>query len=280
MPPRSGPGGRSFRATPRRDDDMGDLSTLTALSGGLPPATLAFLLAVAAVAGLSRGFSGFGAALIFMPLASAVIGPKLAAPLLLIIDAIAALPLLPDAWRRADKVRVFQMSLGAVLGIPLGTAALIWFDRITMRWLISGVTCALLLLLVSGWRYHGRPRGLATVLVGGLSGLFSGIAGAGGPPVIAYWLGSPEPRAFIRANIIAYFAVATVITIVSYSLGGLFALRLLPLCLSVGAAYAFGLRVGALLFRRTGEGGFRWVSYALIAGAGIGSLPLFDHILR
>ncbi|WP_102224908.1 sulfite exporter TauE/SafE family protein [Acidimangrovimonas sediminis] len=253
---------------------------LSALSGGLGPAQLGFVLAVAAIAGLSRGFSGFGAALIFMPLASAIVGPKVAAPLLLIVDAVAALSLLPDAWRRADKARVFVMAGGAAIGVPLGTAALIWLDRTTMRWLISGVTCALLALLISGWRYHGRPRPWATVLVGTASGLFSGAAGAGGPPVIAYWLGSPEPRAAIRANIVAYFAVSTVLSIISYSLGGLFTWHVLALCLPVGLAYALGLQLGARLFRLAGDAGFRWVSYALIAGAGIGSLPLFDHLLR
>lgn len=259
---------------------MQHLPLLAILSGGLSSSKLAFVLVAAAVAGLSRGFSGFGAALIFMPLASAVIGPQIAAPVLLIVDAVAALSLLPDAWGKADKTRVFVMAAGAILGIPLGTAALVYLDRVTMRWLISGVSCALLALLVSGWRYHGRPRTLRTVLVGTMSGLFSGAAGAGGPPVIAYWLGGPEPRDFIRANIIAYFAVATAIAIVSYSLGGLFAWRILALCVPVGAVYALALQLGAKLFRLSGDTSFRWVSYALIAGASIGSLPAFDQIFR
>ncbi|MBI1220180.1 MAG: TSUP family transporter [Rhodobacteraceae bacterium] len=251
-----------------------------ALSGGLPAPQLAFLLIVALVAGLSRGFSGFGAALIFMPLASAMIGPQVAAPLLLIIDAVAALSLLRDAWKKADKARVFIMAAGAVLGIPLGTAALVRLDQITVRWFIAGAVCVLLMLLISGWRYHGRPRPAATVLVGVMSGIFSGCAGAGGPPVIAYWLGGTEPRDFIRANIVAYFAVSTLITIMSYGLSGLFTWRLLPLCLSAGVAYALGLRLGAMLFHRTGDASFRWVSYVLIAGAGLGSLPALDQLLR
>jgi hypothetical protein len=46
---------------------------------------LAGLLLTAFASGLGRGFSGFGSALIFMPLASAMIGAKLASPLMLII---------------------------------------------------------------------------------------------------------------------------------------------------------------------------------------------------
>jgi uncharacterized protein len=41
--------------------------------------SLAFLIAASFVASLARGFSGFGGALIFMPLASAAVGPQAAA---------------------------------------------------------------------------------------------------------------------------------------------------------------------------------------------------------
>src|SRR5262245_1134347 len=86
------------------------------------------LLVAAALAGLARGFSGFGAALIFMPLASTAIGPRMAAPLLLVVDAVMALGLIPDAWRQADKRAVGIMALGAMVGIPLGTLALSLID--------------------------------------------------------------------------------------------------------------------------------------------------------
>ena len=56
------------------------------------------LCAVAFVSGTARGFSGFGSALIFMPLASSIAAPRLVAALLLVIDFVAAAPLLPDAW--------------------------------------------------------------------------------------------------------------------------------------------------------------------------------------
>jgi uncharacterized membrane protein YfcA len=44
--------------------------------GDYSSASLAYILVTAFVAGLARGFSGFGSALIFIPLASSMIGPK------------------------------------------------------------------------------------------------------------------------------------------------------------------------------------------------------------
>src|ERR1700726_3023235 len=75
---------------------------------------------VAFIAGTARGFSGFGAALIFMPLASSLAAPRLVAALLLIIDFVAAAPLLPNAWKQADRKATWVMVAGALLGVPVG----------------------------------------------------------------------------------------------------------------------------------------------------------------
>jgi uncharacterized protein len=126
-----------------------------------------WLLAIwAFVAALARGFSGFGSALIFMPLASTVIGPQAAAPLLLIIDGVAAAGLIPRAWRHADRSDVGTMSIGALAGIPLGAWVLIKSDPLWIRWAVALFGTLLLALLMSGWRYRGKPTIATTVMVG------------------------------------------------------------------------------------------------------------------
>ena len=241
---------------------------------------LFFLLGSAFIAGLARGFSGFGAALIFMPLAGSVIGPRLAAPVLLIIDAITAIGLIPNAWRRSDRRGVGIMAIGAAIGVPLGTSALALIDPLVIRWIIALVVAMLLALLVSGWRYHGRPSMPLTVAVGAISGLFTGTAQVGGPPVVAYWLGGSVPSSIVRANIVLYFAISTVLTVASYVIGGLFTQSVLALSLATGPLYGLGLYLGSRFFGRAGEATFRYVCYGLIAAATILSLPSLDGILR
>ena len=65
--------------------------------------SLVFITVTAFIAGLARGFSGFGSALIFMSLASSVVGAQIASPLLLLIDFSTTLTLIPNAARRADR---------------------------------------------------------------------------------------------------------------------------------------------------------------------------------
>jgi uncharacterized membrane protein YfcA len=239
--------------------------------------TLMLLMAAALVAGMARGFSGFGAALIFVPLAGALAGPKLAAPILVIIDGIFASYLIPSAWKLGDRRDIALMFSGALVGVPAGTAILTLFAPLTLRWLIAGMAAAMLLLLMSGWRYHGRPHALATISVGAISGLFSGIAQIGGPPVVSYWLGTDTAHAKLRANIILYFAASTVLSLIAYIWGGLMSLQILKFALFTGPTYGLGTLAGTRMFGLAGPAVFRASSLVLIAFAVLFSLPLFGR---
>src|SRR3982074_1980672 len=138
------------------------------------------ICAIAFVSGTARGFSGFGSALIFMPLASSMVAPRLVAALLLIIDFVAAAPLIPNAWKRADRKAIAVMVTGALVGVPLGTYFLSRLDPVTTRWIISGFVFALLMLLLSGWRYRGKDHAAISIGIGGLSRFSHRLSPAGG----------------------------------------------------------------------------------------------------
>lgn len=253
--------------------------TQTLMAGRSGP-EIAVLLAIAVVAGLARGFSGFGAALIFMPVASAIIGPQLAAPLILVVDLVMALPMLPDAWKRANRRDVGTMAIGALVGVPLGGAALALADPLWIRWGIVATVVTLLALLGSGWRYRHRPTPPLTIAVGVTSGLFSGAAQIGGPPIVVYWLSGIIPAVIVRGNIVLYFAVSSVITAVTYLTAGLIGTTVLLLTLATAPFYGAGIYVGSRLFGLASEKTFRRICFSLIAIAAIIGLPLLDHVIR
>ena len=246
---------------------------------GYSNAALVFLAGSALIAGIARGFSGFGGALIFVPLASAVVGPRLAAPLLLIIDAVSASGLIPNAWRHAARREVATMAAGALFGVPLGAWLLAKADPLVLRWGLAAVVAALLAILISGWRYHGRRTAPATAGVGLIAGLLSGSAQIGGPPIVAYWLSSPSSPDVVRANIVLYFAISTVFSGAAYIAGGLLTHTVLMLALLVGPAYGLGIYLGSRMFGVASETTFRRICFALIAIATVVSLPILDQML-
>ncbi|WP_368744406.1 sulfite exporter TauE/SafE family protein [Desertibaculum subflavum] len=252
---------------------------LSSLDGVAAP-TLVTLVLAALIAGTSRGFSGFGAALIFIPIASAAVGPKVAAPLLLVVDSILSLSMVPGAWPRAAKRDVAVMATGTLAGVPTGAWILSRSDPVSVRWVITAMIFALLALLVSGWRYRARPKVPLTIGVGAVAGLFSGLAQVGGPPVVAYWLGGASDAARVRANIVLYFAVSSSFVFASYIANGLLTTSIIGLALVTGPAYGFGIWCGSRLFGRASEVMFRRTAYALIAAAGLIGLPALDGLLR
>jgi uncharacterized membrane protein YfcA len=243
-------------------------------------ATAVAICAIAFVSGTARGFSGFGSALIFMPLASSMAAPQLVAALLLIIDFIGAAPLVPNAWRQADRKATAVMVSGALVGVPIGTYFLSRLDPVTTRWIISGFVFALLLLLLSGWRYRGKDHAAISIGIGGLSGFCSGLAQTGGPPIVGYWLGRPLASAIARANILLFFAASDFFSVVSYAFTGLITADAIKFSLLVGPVYGIGVWFGASLFGRASETLFRAICYVLIAAAVVIGLPALDGVLR
>jgi uncharacterized protein len=238
------------------------------------------ICAVAFVSGTARGFSGFGSALIFMPLASSIADPRLVAALLLIIDFVAAAPLLPGAWEKADRKATAIIVFGALIGVPIGTYFLSRLEPVTTRWIISAFVFALLLLLLSGWRYRGKDHAAVSVGIGGVSGFCSGLAQTGGPPIVGYWLGRPIPSVVARANIVLFFGASDLFSAVSYTAAGLITMDAIKFALVVGPVYGIGVWFGASLFGEASETVFRAICYALIAAAVIFGLPALDGVLR
>jgi uncharacterized protein len=250
------------------------------IPSGIPTNAAVAICAIAFISATARGFSGFGSALIFMPLASSMATPRLVAALLLIIDFIGALPMLPDAWRHADRKATAVIVLGALVGVPVGTWLLTRLDPVTTRWIISAFVATLLLLLLSGWRYRGKDHVALSVGIGALSGFCSGLAQTGGPPIVGYWLGRPVASKIARANIVLFFGASDFFSVVNYAVSGLINRDAILFSLLVGPIYAAGIGCGTLLFGRASEAVFRGICYALIAAAVLFGLPILDSVLR
>ncbi len=241
---------------------------------------LGTLLAISMIGGMARGFAGFGAGLIIMPVASAVIDPKLAVAAFLIIDFVVVAPLVPASMRKCDWPTITPAVLGTLIFVPLGTYALVSSDPVTVRWGISFAIFLMLALLLSGWRYAGEPKPLTSFGVGGVAGFLSGAAQIPGPPVVTYWMSGPAPTPVVRANLITFFFLEALIAMATYLAGGLFTLKVMILIVLLTPAYALAVWIGANLHDRASEKTFRTIAYILIAISGLTSLPALDGFLR
>lgn len=202
-------------------------------------------LGITAVAGVMRGYSGFGSAVLLAPAYSVLWGPRIGIPVMLLMELFVSMQLLPKAFGQADRRVILPIGAAACVTTPVGAFILLTADQDLLRRAIGGFVLVFGLLLMSGWRYHGsRPLPL-NIAVGTLAGLLKGATGVSGPPVILYLLAGPEEAKRHRANLILFFATIAVISIIPPALGGLMGVAvllkvamLLPvllLCVPVGA---------------------------------------------
>jgi uncharacterized membrane protein YfcA len=238
-----------------------------------PPFWIAALAAL--VAATIRGFSGFGAGLVFMPVGAACFGPKAAAGILFLIDTILILPFVAKAVRIVDWREILPLGLAAIVTVPAGAMVLLYLDPIPLRWGLSLAILVSVGLLAAGWRYRGPTRLWLSAIVGGSAGFLSGAAQIPGPPVLIYWLGREVVSATMRANAIVFFCFTTIISGVAFAIGGIFTAEVMARSLALFPVYAAGMFIGSRLFGLASEASYRRIAYASIVFVALVSLPVF-----
>ncbi len=232
------------------------------------------------VAGVVRGFAGFGTALVFMPVAGAVLPPAEAVVVMVMTGLLSAVMLVPPALPLADRREVAVLAGAAVLAAPLGLWGLTRVDPSALRWGIAVAAALTLAALVTGWRYRGRvgPAGLGAV--GAAAGVLGGLTGLTGPPVILFYLAGQGTAATVRANTILFLAALDIALMVQMLGAGIVGARGLALGAVLALPYAAGMRLGVRLFRPVagggGEAAYRRVAHAVIGGAILAGLPLWS----
>lgn len=226
------------------------------------------------IAGIMRGFSGFGSALVIVPIAAAVFGPRLAVPAVVAIHLITSFQLLPQALRDVDWGRVVPLSVAGSVAVPIGAWVLVSQEPGDIRALISVLIIFFAIMLMRGWRYTGAINGWIMGGAGFIGGFITGLSTLGGPPVVAFLMAGPFSAAQNRAAIILYFIFVQSVAMVVYWIGGLLAWPLVGICILVAPPLMLGMWIGQRLFANASEEGFRRVALVFLLAIGIATLFL------
>lgn len=240
---------------------------------GLPPETLAWLVAAAVLAGVVRGFAGFGTALVFMPIAARVTDPVSAVLTLVAMDLLGPLPAVPRALREGHPPDLVRLGLGLVAGVPFGVAVLTAIPQEAFRYAVCLGSLGFLALIVSGLRYRGRLTTPLLLGLGWVSGAIGGATTLFGPPVLAVYMAATLPPQVIRATMMVYLVMTDVAFLGVMAVAGGLVWAPLALGLALVLPYAAAIWLGGKVFRPERAGLYRGVAYALIAGAALSGLP-------
>lgn len=234
------------------------------------------LVIIAAVAGTVRGFSGFGTAMVYLPVAGQFLSPFEALTTLMIMDLVGPLPNIPKAIRISHRGDVLRLTLGTLVAVPFGVLVLGLIAPEVFRYGVSLISLILLVLLIAGIRYHGVLRARMVYGTGAFGGFLAGSVGLPGPPVIMLYMASAHPAAVIRANIMVYLLLTDLIMIAVLYLNGYLVMSAVLLGAMLALPYLLGNVLGGYLFAPRYERLYRAVAYIIIAISALNGLPLFD----
>jgi len=231
-------------------------------------------VAIVALAGLVRGTTGFGGAMFMTPLLSVLIGPVPAVVTALILEIAAALVMFPAALPIVRWRTLAYLTLPAIVTVPIGGYLLLTLDPGIARKMIGAVVVVFSSMLLLGLRYHGKPRAVTSVALGGLVGALLGATSVGAPPVILYLLSGPDPVAVTRANLTVFVTAISVIGVVMLTVAGAITAPTAILAAALTVPFMLATWLGGKLYIRLSDTGVRRLALVLMLGVGIASLAL------
>jgi len=227
---------------------------------------------VAFLAGLIRGFAGFGGPATMLVILTWFMTPVQVIAKVLVIECIAVTSL---AWRVRQEINwriSITLTLPTLLSMPIGHWLLTHTDPELMRRFISFAILLSCVLMLMQWRYRTRLTRLRLIAVGLVGGVIIG-ASYIAMVVVAVILMGPYDRNESRTLFLFWSFCVSVWYVVLSVISGQTGLQSVATAMPAAATYFLGSWIGANWFAHATEASYRrYALFLLSALALIGFL--------
>ena len=228
-----------------------------------------WLAAIFLLAGFTQGVSGFGAALVAMPLLTLFLDVQTAVPLYILHGVVITGYLSYQLKEHLDWQKINPLILGSIPGIFVGTYALKHFDS-------SILQTAMGVLIFSYATYSltckPQPKQFAlrwAYIAGFFTGAISSAFSAGGPPTVIYVTLSGWKKDVIKATLSVFFLATGVLTLTGHALSGLTTMSILKLFAQSVLFTITGVWLGSLCYGRIQRETYIKVMLWMLVGMGV-----------
>jgi len=215
----------------------------------IAPLTLAGAAAMTFGAAYVRGLTGFGMAIILVPLLGLIIAPGEAVVLGILLQLLIGPVGLKVIMADADRSTAIPIALLAMLATPVGMFALDATTPDVARLLITLIAVGAFVAVLLPKQPEGhRPGRIAIAGTGIASGILTGFAAMPGPPVVPFYLRRHlEPKVARASMMLIFFATAIAGTLAALWVG-IATWRLFILALVLFLPMWLGNRIGGRHF--------------------------------
>ncbi|ABG03480.1 protein of unknown function DUF81 [Rubrobacter xylanophilus DSM 9941] len=238
-------------------------------------------LGAAFAAGAVSGLTGFGLALVGVPLLLFVYDPATVVVLIMAFSLLINAAVVQDSWRKVDRRMAAALSPPALAGVAGGTEVLRVASPEQLRLAVGVLVVLSALLMLRDVRLPGTGSRLAPAVAGLVSGALSTSVGLAAPPVVLLLAARGLPKAAFRATSALFFLVMSVFGAAALAARGLIPEGSLSLAAALLPAALAGKLAGTALVGRIPEGAFRRITLLLTLATGaLGAATALLALLR
>lgn len=229
----------------------------------------AFLIIFASM--FIRTITGFGSALIAIPLLSLLFGAKYAIPFILLYECLIDIMILGRDGLKAksDISQAWPLLVSGLIGIPLGTEILIHSDEGLLKITIGIALIIFSLLLLWNVNLRLKRDRFGSAAAGLLGGFLCGSIGMPGPPMALLLSSQGFRKEEFRRLIVIFLTVVDFLTFFYFIWIGLINADMLLQGLKLLPAMLLGFIAGNFVFGKVDEVYFRRLALSVILAAGL-----------
>ncbi len=221
------------------------------------------------LSGFIQGLTGFGSALLAMPLLCFFLDIKTAVPLCTLNSVVITIILAIQLRSSLASSKIVPLCLASIPGIIVGVTLLKSIDAATVRFLLGSLLVAYSIYNLTA---SPRPRRLHQAyswLAGFLSGAIGAAFSTGGPPVIIYTALNKWSKDEIKATLTGFFLFNSCLVSIAHGLSGVTTGQVLML-FAVSAPFVLaGTIGGSRLYRVLPGDKYRTILFVFLFISGI-----------
>ncbi|HIJ79435.1 MAG: sulfite exporter TauE/SafE family protein [Desulfobulbaceae bacterium] len=229
--------------------------------------------AIFLAAGFTQGVSGFGSALVAMPLLTLFMDVQMAAPLCMLNGLLITSSLSLQLRRHIDWLRIRPLLLGCVPGVVFGLVVLKNISNTILQICLGGLIIGYAVFnLLTTVKKPEKMSGLWPYVAGFWTGGFGSALGAGGPPTIIYVSLTGWSHDEIKASLSIFFFISGLFTALGHGLSGL-TTKLVLYEFAKGAPFTLiGILAGVYFYNRINRRYYLKIMFWLLLVMGVGML--------
>ena len=216
-----------------------------------------------------QGITGFGFALIAVPLLSYFLPLKSIVPLVVLYSLATNLFILKETRNHIRLKDIRWVIIFGIIGIPFGVWILKTVD-VNLLKTLAGFTIAITAAaMIKGFQMKFRNEVISSGVAGFLSGVLNGSISMSGPPVVIFLANKDAEKDVFRANLSLYGIITNLITIASFFISGLASPVIFKNFIFLFPGLVAGIMIGNLTVRKINETLFRKLILISIIAMGL-----------